>query len=210
MEPIHKNFLYRFARELYYSNDPELLLKEKRQMYCYVTQELIDAIDYCQSKELDTLNVLIFDEQYIQKIIKQAESWDLIREIVIRAAYPKKESAKVEQRNLSKPILDCPTFEEMFIKPEYIQPCIDVLKTLEPPLLNQNNQFVGTPKGTLCLWIDEMNSKGFIQNLSNDFYAKIVSEKFTNIDVSMFRKIPTRAKEKYQREIKEKLSQISL
>lgn len=107
------------------------------------------------------------------------------------------------------------TLDDLFPNPDIAQSCIDVLKKAEPPLLSKNEQFIGKPKGALCVWIDVLERRGLIQRQSNrGIYAQLISERLSRstsfyIDESMFGRYQTRAEEKYRKEFEILLSQVS-
>lgn len=114
-----------------------------------------------------------------------------------------RQSTKVEQSL---------TFEDMFKFPELIQDCIDVLKQVEPPILNDDEKYIGKLKSSFCVWIDILLRKGLIKTYSDrSIYSKLISEKFTpfSIDESMFGKYHKRANYLYQLEFDTLLSQVS-
>lgn len=115
---------------------------------------------------------------------------------------------KKQNFGVSKPT----TFNEMFEHQYLIQDCIDILKIVEPPVLSQNEKYIGKYKSSFCVWIDKMQRRGLIKHYSDrSIYANLISEKFSpfSIDESMFGKRNIRANELYQLEFETLLSQVS-
>lgn len=126
----------------------------------------------------------------------------------------KKEIEKLEVTELAPKSLkkESPLkFEEMFTQPELIQDCIDILKKVEPPVLNQNEEYIGKYKGSFCVWIDKMNRKGLIYHYTDrTIYARLIGLRFApfSIDASMFSKPLKRVEDLYQLEFDTLLSQV--
>ena len=102
------------------------------------------------------------------------------------------------------------TFEELFYDPEIVEPCIGVLKKIEPPILNESGMYMGGLKGAFVVWIDALKKRDFIKIYSDrKIYASLISKKFVSIDESMFGKINPTASKRYSKDIEVLLSQIS-
>jgi hypothetical protein len=105
------------------------------------------------------------------------------------------------------------TFEELFHDPNFIFACIDILKKVEPPLIDTECNYIGKLKGGICVWIDEMERQGFVKHFSDrKIYASLLPQRIKrfSIDESMFGKTQKRAEEKYREDLKTLLSQIKL
>lgn len=126
----------------------------------------------------------------------------------------KNKTAFSPQQNKKKNELKKPkTFEELFYNTDLVVPCIDILKELEPPLIDAEFNYIGKLKGAFCVWIDEMRSQGIIKHFSDrKIFASLIPQKIKrfSIDESMFGKPQSRAEEKYKTDIKTLLSQIKL
>lgn len=107
------------------------------------------------------------------------------------------------------------TFEELFYNSYLVKPCIDILKDLNPPLIDLDYNFIGKSKGAICVWIDELQRQGIVKSnypkerkLFADLIPKII--KRFSIDESMFGKYHHKAEEQYRNDIKTLISQTKL
>jgi len=105
------------------------------------------------------------------------------------------------------------SLNDLFNNPNTIEACVDILRRVEPPLIDDSNNYIGNSKGALCVWIDEMKRVGIIKNLTDrEKYANALNSHFTgfSINPSMFAKVHKRAEEKYKREFSAMLVKIKL
>ena len=105
------------------------------------------------------------------------------------------------------------TFDELFYNTDLVKPCIDILKELEPPLIDTDCNYIGKLKGVFCVWIDEMERHGIIKHYSDrKIFASLIPQKIKrfSIDESMFGKYQRRAENLYRTDIKTKVSKIKL
>lgn len=105
------------------------------------------------------------------------------------------------------------TFEELFYDADFISPCIDILKNVEPPLIDTECNYIGKLKGAFCVWIDEMQRQGIVKHFSDrKIFASLLPQKIKrfSIDESMFGKHQSKAENQYRTDIKTLLSQIKL
>jgi len=102
--------------------------------------------------------------------------------------------------------------KEIFDNPVYYAQCINILKEIDPPVINGNNKYIGRNKSMLCIWIDELKRRSFIKPCPDDIYAKLLNEALPGLnmtkDGSLFRKRSIRA-EDFRKNIQVLLSQIS-
>ena len=105
------------------------------------------------------------------------------------------------------------SFEDIFNNKEFIQNCIDVLKEVEPPLIDANYTFIGKRKGAVCVWIDELQRQGFVKHYTDrKVFSKLIPQKIKrfSIDESMFGKPHKMANDDYRKDFKTLISQIKL
>lgn len=102
------------------------------------------------------------------------------------------------------------TFDDLFHNKEKILPCIEVLRKVEPPLIDTENRFIGSPKGAICVWYEEMRKQGLVKNADGKTLSKLIPERIENLSISerMFREYHKRAEEKYQLTFKTYFSRI--
>ena len=113
-----------------------------------------------------------------------------------------------------KPEQETPkTFDELFYNTDLVKPCIDILKKLDPPLIDTDCNYIGNLKGVFCVWIDEMQRQGIVKHYSDrKIFASLIPQKIKrfSIDESMFGKYQSKAENLYRTEIKTKVSIIKL
>lgn len=103
------------------------------------------------------------------------------------------------------------SFEDMFVDARFVNGAIEVLKKVDPPVLNIEGNYIGKEKGAFCVWIDMMKKRDIVKYYpNNNIYAKLISEKFApfSISSSMFGKEHKRASGKYQRDFDTLLSKL--
>lgn len=104
-------------------------------------------------------------------------------------------------------------FEELFYDINFVTPCIDLLKEIEPPLIDTECNYIGNLKGAFCVWIDQMQQQGIVKHFSDrKIFASLLPQKIKrfSIDESMFGKRHRKAENQYKADIKTLLSQIKL
>ena len=113
-----------------------------------------------------------------------------------------------------KPEQETPkTFEELVYNTDLVTPCIDILKELEPPLIDTDCNYIGKLKGVFCVWIDEMQRQGIVKYYSDrKIFASLIPQKIKrfSIDESMFGKHQRKAEQQYRTDIKTMVSKIKL
>ena len=113
-----------------------------------------------------------------------------------------------------KPEQETPkTFDELFYNTDLVTPCIDILKEIDPPLIDTDCNYIGKLKGVFCVWIDEMQRQGIVKHYSDrKIFASLIPQKIKrfSIDESMFGKYQSKAENLYRTDIKTKVSKIKL
>jgi hypothetical protein len=108
-------------------------------------------------------------------------------------------------------------FEQLFYNPQHAEVCLDILKQLEKPVLDEDNNYIGTNKGVFPLWIKILkmnNPKPLIKHQKDLVYKDSLNSKVNGLnlskDASEFRKNYTRLNtSKIDFEIKVILSEFS-
>lgn len=121
-----------------------------------------------------------------------------------------------QQTEKPKPEQEAPkTFDELFYNIELVQQSIDVLKEIEPPLIDTDYNYIGKLKGIICVWIDELQRQGIVKSnypKERKLFASLIPKKINrfSIDESMFGKYQKKAEDNYRTDIKAKVSKIKL
>ena len=127
---------------------------------------------------------------------------------------PQNETLPPQQTEEPKPEQETPkTFDELFYNTDLVKPCIDILKELDPPLIDTDCNYIGKLKGVFCVWIDEMQRQGIVKHYSDrKIFASLIPQKIKrfSIDESMFGKYQSKAENLYRTDIKTKVSKIKL
>lgn len=109
------------------------------------------------------------------------------------------------------------TLEELFYDPANAEPCLDILKEIQPPSIDSLNNYIGKSKGIFPLWIKVLKNnrpKPLIKHFSDLVYKDILNSKINDLnlskDASEFRKTYKRLESnKVEVDIKTILSQYS-
>ena len=173
--------------------------------------ELIDCYKTTNLKEgtlIRLKNYVINQENEAKKILKSCIKNIHYQINRLNEALPPQQSEK------PKPEKDSPkTFDELFHNIELVQQSIDVLKEIEPPLIDTDYNYIGKLKGIICVWIDELQRQGIVKQYSDrKIFASLIPQKIKrfSIDESMFGKYHTKAENNYRTDIKTKVSKIKL
>ena len=78
-----------------------------------------------------------------------------------------------------KPEQEAPkTFDELFYNIDLVPQSIDVLKEIEPPLIDTDYNYIGKLKGIICVWIDELQRQGIVKHYSDrKIFASLIPTK---------------------------------
>lgn len=105
-------------------------------------------------------------------------------------------------------------FNDLFKNKSLIEPCINLLRELEKPMINDKDEYIGgeRSKSVLSVWVNEIQRKGWMERVSDKTLAILLNKKFPNLnlyeDGSAFSKISPRA-EAVRNEIQVFISAIS-
>ncbi len=88
---------------------------------------------------------------------------------------------------LSESRPEAKTFEELFLDPNKIKPCIAVLNQLgKGPIIDDRNEYAGSPqkKSIVGVWFDELRVKGWVSNPGSETVAKLANAYFPGLNAS--------------------------
>lgn len=103
------------------------------------------------------------------------------------------------------------SFDDLFINPIVALEAIEILKKVDPPILNTEDKFIGKEKGVLCIWVDELKRVNLINHYSNrSIYSKLISQRLSpfKISSSMFGKHHKRAEENYLPQLRQHILKL--
>lgn len=117
-------------------------------------------------------------------------------------------SRRIEAQNIPN------SFEELFYVPENANICLNILRQLLPPIIDDNNNYIGKNKGIVPLWVKILKNQSIIKHFKDETYKNILNSKIKGLnlskDASEFRKTYTRVdNSNIDLEIKSLLSQSS-
>lgn len=137
-----------------------------------------------------------------------SEAIDIITETE-QSYFPIHTSKPIEPKK-TPPQVQKSTFDELFHESKYIEPCINLLKQLDPPLIDSDCNFIGNNKNAICIWVDEMVRNGIMKPQQGKTFALLIPQRIKGLSISesLFRKVSTRAKERYGKDIAVLISQI--
>jgi hypothetical protein len=91
-------------------------------------------------------------------------------------------------------------FDELFIDHSDIDKCINALRKVHPPIIDDTGRFIGKNKGAFVIWIDVLRKKGKLRTINDKFLPELLEEKFPGLKISasLFRQPPGRAEAMYK------------
>lgn len=157
--------------------------------------------------DAELLRIAEIKTHYIQNLISRIEN--LTSTPIVKALPPQPNVKQKDEEEAPK------IFDELFYNTELVDPCIDILKELDPPLIDTDCNYIGKLKGVFCVWIDEMQRQGIVKSNYQEerkLLASLIPQKIKrfSIDESMFGKYHTKAEKNYRTDIKTKVSKIKL
>lgn len=164
-------------------------------------EEQKEIIDWCIKNDEPLTIEIIVSEPSIYNENNLRRNYEVLKNLFLNEIEIPKEK---EYDNFK-------TLKELFVYPETYDKCIDILKKVDPPILNTENKFIGKEKGAFVVWVDVLKKNNLIKQLSNDnLYAQLISNTFQPFSISseMFRKPTVRANERYETDFNNLLSQV--
>ncbi len=186
-----------------------------------ITKSLFDYFKETEQNEFETLETKAIQVNNIGEAVKLSQSGKF-QKFTLLNSFPN--TPTIQQPNIEplppQPIEnvreteDTPkTFEELFYNTDLVAPSIDILKELDPPLIDTDCNYIGKLKGIICVWIDELQRQGIVKHYSDrKIFASLIPQKIKrfSIDESMFGKYQSKAENNYRIDIKTKVSKIKL
>ncbi len=106
------------------------------------------------------------------------------------------------------------TFEDLVHDEYSIQPFIDILKEVEPPLIDVDCNYIGKSKGAIAVWIDELFIQAIIKKPTNSdkVISLLIQQKIIGLTISdsTFRKGRKNAEKNYKEDIKTLISKVKV
>jgi hypothetical protein len=104
------------------------------------------------------------------------------------------------------------SLKELFYDESVLEPCLNVLRTADPPLIDNSNTFVGNSKSALCVWINEMKKTGIIKRANRTNYTDALNNYFKGFSMNetSFSKLSKKADLQYQKLFEKQFKKIKL
>jgi|GEM_PF-5219753 len=159
------------------------VLKDKT--YCFYSHFIDDAKqfkDFAISGEKE----IEYYQQYYRAVLNYLKSFEEEEETTIAARASKNQPPELETPA---------TFEELFYDAAQAEPCLRILREIDPPTLDAINNYIGKSKGIFPLWIKvlkEQTPEPLIKHFPNIVYKNLLNQKVKGLnlskDASEFRK----------------------
>jgi len=159
------------------------VLKDKT--YCFYSHFIDDAKqfkDFAISGEKE----IEYYQQYYRAVLNYLKSFEEEEETTIAARASKNQPPELETPA---------TFEELFYDAAQAEPCLRILREIDPPTLDAINNYIGKSKGIFPLWIEilkEQTPEPLIKHFPNIVYKNLLNQKVKGLnlskDASEFRK----------------------
>jgi len=155
------------------------------QTYCFYSHFIDDAKqfkDFAISGEKE----IEYYQQYYRAVLNYLKSFEEEEETTIAARASKNQPPELETPA---------TFEELFYDAAQAEPCLRILREIDPPTLDAINNYIGKSKGIFPLWIKvlkEQTPEPLIKHFPNIVYKNLLNQKVKGLnlskDASEFRK----------------------
>ncbi|MEO8853518.1 MAG: hypothetical protein ABI359_07045 [Ginsengibacter sp.] len=103
------------------------------------------------------------------------------------------------------------SFQDLFINPELIEDCLNLLKEMDNPCINDENKFI-RHKGAFIIWFNAMEYKRMFRGSFKNYNekTKTLNKNFEglNISESLFKQENKRAKELYKSHFESEISAL--
>lgn len=203
--------------ELYKEYSSANPLSDEIEFINYLIKNQKQHTDVIESKTDFFFNNEITTEEEYENIIKRDEFWFFKQySTYLKDKLSKLNKLPPQQTEKLKLEQETPkTFDELFYNIELVQPSIDILKEIDPPLIDTDYNYIGKLKGIICVWIDELQRQGIVKSNypeERKLFASLIPTKIKrfSIDESMFGKHQSKAENNYRTDIKTKVSNIKL
>ena len=153
--------------------------------YCFYSHFIDDAKqfkDFAISGEKE----IEYYQQYYRAVLNYLKSFEEEEETTIAARASKNQPPELETPA---------TFEELFYDAAQAEPCLRILREIDPPTLDAINNYIGKSKGIFPLWIKvlkEQTPEPLIKHFPNIVYKNLLNQKVKGLnlskDASEFRK----------------------
>jgi len=185
-------------------------------------QDTIDVqqefYSFTNSKNLKQYNLLkTFSSYYDEGTMWNAVSYCTFERIVNDIISIFQNKCIQHSKNIKEDKEQINTFEELFHNQNDAEPCLNILRELNPAFIDAENNYIGKNKGIFPLWINILKSHKpypIIKHFSDLEYKEILNKKIKKLnltrDASEFRKTYKRLiNSNIKLDIKTLISQIS-
>lgn len=105
------------------------------------------------------------------------------------------------QKSTGKPIKASPTLENLFYDVSILDACVQVLREVDPPVIDNNCKYIGNTKGAFCIWIDELRKNGIIKKDTRNTYTTALNSYFSDLrlEETTFSKVAKKGETQYRK-----------
>ncbi len=189
------NSFNRLVAELQTNEQKEVLEKIYNDFYLEIVT-IVDHFNRRPDREIKTL------ENRYRKL----------KQLILNgiALEPKKQTIYQTQQDKNKAEEEIKSFEDLFHDSNLIDESLDVLRNAEPPLIDKKDNWIGKPRGAICVWTDELKTRGIMKRADGKILSKYLPSKIKDFSISesMFRKHQNRAEDDYRLQFKSAISKI--
>lgn len=188
----------------------------KNQYWLLDTVVMFEPVTNKLRNTLKSIDTGISETELNKELINFQKYLQTKRESIYNDLINEIQSLPPQQNEKPKHEQETPkTFDELFYNTGLVTPCINILKELDPPLIDTEYNYIGKLKGVFCVWIDEMQRQGIVKSNypeERKLFASLIPQKIKrfSIDESMFGKYQSKAENLYRTDIKTKVSKIKL
>ena len=93
------------------------------------------------------------------------------------------------------------TLANLFHDASILDACVQILREVDPPVIDNNCRYIGNTKGAFCIWIDELKKNGLIKKDTRNTYTTALNSHFSdlNIEETTFSKIAKKGETQYRK-----------
>lgn len=186
----------------------------KKQYWFLDTVTMFEPVTDKLKRTLKSIDINISEKEINIELMNYQKHLQTKRESIYSDLINEIQSLPPQPIVKQKPEQETPkTFDELFYNADLVTPCIDLLKELDPPLIDTDCNYIGKLKGVFCVWIEELQRQGIVKHYSDrKIFALLIPTKIKrfSIDESMFGKPQSKAENLYRTDIKTKVSKIKL
>lgn len=136
----------------------------------YTPNEKIESeLEILEKLPINSQDYKILKSRYIEYLLSQRS---------IKANLKKKKKGELDEPK---------SFEEIFYNPSDANVCLDILKSLERPVLDSNDNYIGNAKGVFPIWIKVLQThppKALLKPLKAKVFKDFLNQRIKGLDLT--------------------------